>query len=91
LRRLTDWGVKAVAVHLGRQGAGYWQHGELAVEPPDVALNPLNSTGTGDVLSVCMILLEAAPELSVRQKLRLANGVVRDFMEGRRKLIPSLD
>ncbi|HXP60996.1 MAG TPA: carbohydrate kinase family protein [Dongiaceae bacterium] len=90
LRRLTDWGVKAVVVHLGSQGAGYWKNGQLLVEPPEVALHPINSTGTGDVLSICMILLEAAPELSTRQKLRLANGVVRDFMEGRRKLIPSL-
>jgi len=90
LRRLTDWGVKAVTVHLGSQGAGYWKDGQLVVEPPDVALNPLNSTGTGDVLSICMILLEASPEMSTRQKLRLANGVVRDFMEGRRKLIPGL-
>ena len=29
--------------------------------------------------------------MSTRQKLRLANGVVRDFMEGRRNLIPSLE
>ncbi|MGO8678502.1 MAG: carbohydrate kinase family protein [Limisphaerales bacterium] len=90
LRRLTDWGVKAVVTHLGSQGAGYWKNGQLVVEPPDLAVNPVNSTGTGDVLSVCMILLEAAPELSIPQKLRLANSVVRDFMEGRRKLIPGL-
>jgi sugar/nucleoside kinase (ribokinase family) len=90
LRRLTDWGVKAVVAHLGGQGAGYWKNGQLVVEPPDLAVNPANSTGTGDVLSVCMILLEAAPELSIPQKLRLANSVVREFMEGRRKLIPGL-
>jgi sugar/nucleoside kinase (ribokinase family) len=91
LRRLTDWGVKAVVAHLGSQGAGYYRDGQLAIEPPDLAVNPLNSTGTGDVLSVCMILLDAAPELSARQKLRLANGIVREFMEGRRKLIPELE
>jgi sugar/nucleoside kinase (ribokinase family) len=90
LRRLSDWGVKAVVAHLGRQGAGYWNNGQLVVEPPELALDPINSTGTGDVLSICMILLETAPELSTRQKLRLANGVVREFMEGRRKLIPEL-
>lgn len=55
LRRLTDWGVKAVVTHLGSQGAGYWKNGQLVVEPPDSAVNPVNSTGTGDVLSVCMI------------------------------------
>jgi sugar/nucleoside kinase (ribokinase family) len=90
LRRLTEWGVKAVVAHLGSHGAGYWKDGELVVEPPDFALNPLNTTGTGDVLSISMILLEAAPKLSTRQKLRLANGIVRDFVEGRRKLIPDL-
>ena len=90
LRRLTAWGVQGVVVHLGRQGAGYWRDGELVVEPPDFAATPVNATGTGDVLSVCMILLQARAELSTQHKLRLANGVVREFMEGRRKLIPRL-
>jgi sugar/nucleoside kinase (ribokinase family) len=90
LRRLGNWGVKGVVAHLGTEGAGYWKNGELVVEPPDLAVNPVHSTGTGDVLSICMILLEAAPGLFIRQKLRLANGIVREFMEGRRQLIPRL-
>lgn len=90
LARLTDWGVGGVVVHLGNQGAGYWEGGELVVEPPDFASNSVNSTGTGDVLSVCMILLAVRVELSISQKLRLANRVVREFIEGRRKLIPVL-
>ncbi len=90
LRRLTEWGVKAVVVHLGDQGAGYWRNGEMVVEPPDLAVNAVHSTGTGDVLSICMILLDAASGLSIREKLRLSNGIVREFMEGRRPLIPRL-
>jgi sugar/nucleoside kinase (ribokinase family) len=90
LRRLADWGVKATVVHLGPQGAGYYAAGRLIVEPPDPAVRPVNLTGTGDVLSICMILLHARPELTVPQKLRLANRVVREFMEGKRVLIPEL-
>jgi len=88
LERLTGWGVKAVVVHMGTQGAGYYTGRELLVEPPDLAVRQLNPTGTGDVLSVCMILLYARTELTIQRKLRLANGVVREFIEGRRTLIP---
>jgi sugar/nucleoside kinase (ribokinase family) len=90
LHRLVEWGVKAVVVHMGAEGAGYFTNGELMVEPPDLANNPVQSTGTGDVLSMCMILLQQRDDLSIGQKLRFANGVVRDFMEGRRQLIASL-
>jgi sugar/nucleoside kinase (ribokinase family) len=90
LRRLTDWGVKAVVVHLGTRGAGFWSHNELIVEPPIPAGTVVNSTGSGDVLSICMILLHSLTDLSVREKLRLSNEVVRQFMEGRRQLIPTI-
>lgn len=90
LRRLTAWGVQAVVVHMGAQGAGYYADGELVVEPPCPAERLVNSTGTGDVLSMCLILLHARQDLSLRQKLRLANGVVREFLEGRRMMIPAL-
>ena len=90
LKRLTDWGVQAVIVHLGAQGAGYYTGGELIVEPPSLAEHPVHSTGTGDVLSLCMILLHGRRDISVRDKLRWANGVVREYMVGRRKLIPTL-
>jgi sugar/nucleoside kinase (ribokinase family) len=90
LHRLLEWGVKAVVVHMGAEGAGYFTNGELMVEPPDLANNPVQSTGTGDVLSMCMILLQQRNDLSIRQKLRFANGVVREFMEGRRHLIACL-
>lgn len=90
LRRLEDWGVKAVVVHLGARGAGYYSAGKLTVEPPDMAENPVHATGTGDVLSMCMILLDARQDLSVTEKLRMSNRVVREFMEGRRRMIPEL-
>lgn len=90
LKRLADWGVGAVVVHFGAKGAGYYRDGRLVVEPANNARRTVNSTGTGDVLSVCMILLEASNDLSIRQKLRLANRVVREFMEGRRTMIPTL-
>jgi len=90
LQRLAEWGLKAVVVHMGVEGAGYFTNGELIIEPPDVANNPIQSTGTGDVLSMCMILLHRRDDLSTGQKLRFANRVVRQFMEGQRQLIASL-
>jgi len=90
LRRLTDWGVKAVVVHLGDRGAGFWSDGKLVTEPPSLAKTVVNSTGTGDVLSICMILLHARTDLSVQEKLRHSNEVVRQFMEGKRILIPAI-
>jgi sugar/nucleoside kinase (ribokinase family) len=90
LKRLSEWGVKAVVVHLGAQGAGYYAGGALIVEPPSPAERPVHSTGTGDVLSLCMILLHARQDMAVRDKLRLANRVVREFLEGRRTMIPMI-
>lgn len=90
LQRLTTWGVGAVVVHLGSKGAGYFHQGKLLIEPAERARRAVHATGTGDVLSICMILLEANDALSVQQKLRISNRVVRQFMEGRRTLIPAL-
>jgi len=90
LARLTQWGVKRVVVHMGARGAGYYADGELTVESPVPAVNPVHSTGTGDVLSVSMILLDTRHEFTASDKLRLANRVVREFMEGRRELIATL-
>jgi sugar/nucleoside kinase (ribokinase family) len=90
LKRLTDQGVKAVVVHLGPRGAGFWAEGKLTVEPPSPAHAVVNSTGTGDVLSICMILLHARNDLSIQEKLRFSNQVVREFVEGGRALIPAI-
>lgn len=89
LHRLRDWGVGAVVVHLGAQGAGFCDaQGHLTVEPPVPACHHVNATGTGDVLSVCMMLLHRRPDLPVRQRLRLANAVVTQYIEGRLPMVP---
>jgi sugar/nucleoside kinase (ribokinase family) len=90
LRRLANWGVRAVVVHLGEQGAGYFADGRLVVEPCVRAETIVNTTGTGDVLSVCMMLLHRRDDLDVAQKLRLANRVVAEYIVGRRDLVPEL-
>ena len=90
LHRLAEDGVKAVVVHLGEQGAGYFTDGKLVTVPPVPARQRVMATGTGDVLSVCMMLLHHRAEIPVEQRLRLANSVVTEFIEGRRVLIPTL-
>lgn len=90
LKSLTDWGVEAVVVHLGAEGAGYWYKGTLVVEPPVPVTALVNTTGTGDVLSVCMMLLQHREELSITERLRLANALVAEFIEGKRAFIPPL-
>jgi len=90
LTRLARWGVGSAVVHLGKDGAGFYCENKLIVEPANKARRIVHSTGTGDVLSICMILLAANEQLSISEKLRLANRTVRDFMEGRRQLIPEL-
>jgi sugar/nucleoside kinase (ribokinase family) len=90
VQRLTERGVQGVVIHLGDKGAGYFSHGELTIEPPSLAETMIHSTGTGDVLSMCMILLHARADLSMSEKLRQSNRLVRDYIEGRRTMIPSL-
>ena len=92
LQRLVEWGVGAVVVHLGAKGAGYYQSGEeLIVEPPAPIQKQVQTTGTGDVLSVCMMLLQRRADLSIcPQRLRIANTIVGEFIEGDRHLIPTL-
>ncbi|MBU6401812.1 MAG: carbohydrate kinase family protein [Verrucomicrobia bacterium] len=91
LRRLTGWGVEAVVVHLGERGAGYFCRGSLVVEPPATAKTRVNTTGTGDVLSVCMMLLHSQPAVPIPERLRLANQIVAEFIEGKRGLIPGIE
>lgn len=90
LRALERWGAEAVVVHMGEGGAGYFHNGEWIVEPPVLARQQVNTTGTGDVLSVCMMLLDQHRESTIAEKLRLANRIVSEFMEGKRTLIPPL-
>jgi sugar/nucleoside kinase (ribokinase family) len=90
LQRLTAWGVGAVVAHLGSEGAGYYRRGEYWREQAVPARRQLNTTGTGDVLSVCMILLQRQDSMSVPEKLRLANTVVSEYIAGERELIPNI-
>lgn len=90
LQRITGWGAQAIVVHLGNEGAGYFCEGEWTIEPPVLAQSPRHATGTGDVLSVCMILMHHMTERPIRERLRWANTVVAEFMEGKRHLIPDL-
>jgi sugar/nucleoside kinase (ribokinase family) len=88
LKRLTDWGVEAVVVHLGDRGAGYFHQGALTVESPSPAGARVNATGTGDVLSVCMMLLHHRTEIAIPDRLRMANAIVAQFIGGKLSLIP---
>jgi len=90
LLRLTEWGAGSIVVHLGANGAGYHANSELIIEPPAPVQNHLHTTGTGDVLSVCMMLLHDRADIPIRERLRLANTIVAEFIEGRRPLIPPL-
>jgi sugar/nucleoside kinase (ribokinase family) len=90
LRLLEEWDVEAVIIHLGPGGAGYYEQGSLVIVPSIPISLQVNSTGTGDVLSVCLMLLDRDKNVPITAKLRLANQIVAEFIEGRRKLIPSL-
>ena len=88
LKRLEGWGVKAVVVHMGSAGAGFYSSGSLTLAQAVPTLSQVHATGTGDVLSVCMMLLHSVPD--ARAKLELANRIVSEFIAGHRNLIPSL-
>lgn len=91
LQRLAGWGVEAIVAHLGAQGAGYYCQDAWVTEPAAPVRAPIHATGTGDVLSVCMMLLHHRQDLEIGRRLRLANAIVAEFMEGRRAIIPPLD
>jgi sugar/nucleoside kinase (ribokinase family) len=90
LRRLEDWGAGAVVVHLGSEGAGYYLRGDYWTAPAIPSVRPNHSTGTGDVLSVCMMLMHGQDSIPVPEKLRLANTIVSQFIAGARQLIPQI-
>jgi sugar/nucleoside kinase (ribokinase family) len=86
LERLTAWGAGAVVVHLGAEGAGYYSRGQWLGEPAAPVRQHVNSTGCGDLLSVCFMLLYDRKEIPVAEKLKLANRIVAEYIEGRRAL-----
>lgn len=91
LKRLAGWGVRAVVVHRGACGSGYYEDGVFTTAPAVRADHVVNTTGTGDVLSVCMMLLHDCADLPVRERLRLANVIVSEFIAGKRILLPPLE
>ena len=89
LRAIADAGAGAVIVHMGKEGAGYFDGHSLIVEPACPAARQINTTGTGDALSVCMMLQHRLPT-PVYDKLRLANRIVAEYIEGVRSFTPAL-
>jgi sugar/nucleoside kinase (ribokinase family) len=89
LRHLAGAGLSGVLVHLGREGAGYFDGKSYVTAPCSPVGHIQNSTGCGDVLSTCFMLLQEA-EMQPLEKLQMANQVVAQFMEGKLKLIPQL-
>lgn len=90
LERLTGWGAEAVVIHLGTKGAGYYTGGKLVVEPCAPVRQILHTTGTGDFLSVCLMLLHSRRDVPISEKLVLANRLVAEFIEGHRDFRPRL-
>lgn len=88
VKRLLDWGAKAVVVHMGSQGAGYYDPQGWVRQSAKLVSAPVQRTGSGDVLSVCMILSEGTGQTD--QRLQRSNEVVANFMSGRIRLIPPL-
>lgn len=91
LHRLEEWGAGAVVVHMGSQGSGYFCEGKLTCEPAVPAEKNINATGTGDLLSVCMMLLHSHTDLAPNAKLHLANSIVAEYIEGRRPIASALE
>jgi len=89
LDRLTGWGAEAVVIHLGAEGAGYYTGGKLLVEPSAPVKQLVNTAGTGDLLSVCLMLLHSRKEIPIPEKLGLANRIVSEYIEGRRDVLPT--
>jgi sugar/nucleoside kinase (ribokinase family) len=91
LRQITAWGAAAIVVHLGAAGAGYYCGGQWTVAPAVAVRQYKNTAGTGDLLSVCMMLIHGRDEIPLTERLRLANTIVAEFIEGQRGLIPELE
>ncbi len=90
LQRLAAWGAGAVVLHMGAAGAGYCVGGKLLVEPSALVERQVNATGSGDLLSACIMLLHGRSEIPVSARLRLANRIVAQFIEGKRDFLPKM-
>lgn len=90
LRQITAWGAGAIVIHMGADGAGLYNGGQMTVAPAVPVCHCKNSAGTGDLLSVCMMLLHDCKDIPPRDRLQLANTIVAEYIEGRRTIIPDL-
>jgi len=90
LRQITTWGAAAIVIHLGAGGAGYYDGRQLTVAAAVPVQHFTNTAGAGDLLSVCMMLMHGRDEIPIAQRLRLANTIVAEFIEGKRGVIPEL-
>jgi len=79
LRGITAWGARAVVVHMGTKGSGYYFDGRLVRSPRVRAKREVNATGTGDLLSVVMVLLHRK-DMPPADKLRFANEIVATYV-----------
>jgi sugar/nucleoside kinase (ribokinase family) len=91
LRQITAWGAQAIVIHMGADGAGYYREGRLTVCPSAPVRQYKNTAGTGDLLSVCMMLLHGREGIPLCERLQLANRIVSEFIEGNRGVIPELE
>ncbi len=89
LEQITRWGARAAVIHMGDQGAAHYCRGQLTVCPAVPVHFCRNSAGTGDLLSVCMMLMHGA-DSSPLEQLQLANKIVAEYIEGTRRVIPDL-
>jgi 2-dehydro-3-deoxygluconokinase len=90
LRQITAWGARAIVIHMGIDGAGYYCRGQLTVSPAIQVEQCMNTAGSGDLLSVCMMLLHGRSEIALSDRLWLANTIVSEFIAGKRCVIPEL-
>jgi 2-dehydro-3-deoxygluconokinase len=90
LRQITAWGAGAIVIHMGADGAGYYRSGQLIVSSSIPVPQYKNTAGSGDLLSVCMMLLHGRDEIPPSERLHLANTIVAEFIAGTRALIPEL-
>ena len=93
---LTHCGVKTFIRRDPQMATGssvvlsYYHNGRLTVSPSIPVQQYKNTAGTGDLLSVCMMLLHGCDEIPPEDRLRLANTIVAEFIEGKRGVIPEL-
>jgi sugar/nucleoside kinase (ribokinase family) len=90
LKRLSDWGAKAIVLHCGKEGSGYYDRGRLICEPSIVPERHVNAAGCGDLLSVCMMLMHRMTDIPITDQLRFANRIVAQYIEGKRNFLPQL-